>query len=111
MTAYAAYWTVSRDANQKDKILKECAEFFYHEQLDQTLDEQTTSSGSTTAFDLERNQFVRGSPGKTWCRCAGHDYGPRRRRGPRTARERTTTSSARCSPRRRDMRHHVVAVS
>jgi phage/plasmid-associated DNA primase len=53
----------SEDCGTKDKILKECAELFYHENFEQTLDEKTHLMGFNNGiFDLNKNQFREGVP-------------------------------------------------
>jgi hypothetical protein len=50
------------DCGTKDKILKECAELFYHENFEQTLDEKTHLIGFNNGiFDLNKNQFRKAS--------------------------------------------------
>jgi phage/plasmid-associated DNA primase len=52
-----------KDCGTKDKILKECAELFYHENFEQTLDEKTHLIGFNNGiFDLNKNQFREGVP-------------------------------------------------
>jgi phage/plasmid-associated DNA primase len=52
-----------KDCGTKDKILKECAELFYHENFEQTLDEKTHLIGFNNGiFDLNKNQFREGRP-------------------------------------------------
>jgi phage/plasmid-associated DNA primase len=54
---------LSEDCGTKDKILKECAELFYHENFEQTLDEKTHLIGFNNGiFDLNKNQFREGVP-------------------------------------------------
>jgi P4 family phage/plasmid primase-like protien len=64
-----------KDANQKDKIMKECAELFYHKHFEQDLDEKTHLIGFNNGiFDLERNQFREGRPEDMVSMCTGVDY-------------------------------------
>jgi P4 family phage/plasmid primase-like protien len=64
-----------KDCGTKDKILKECAELFYQENFEQTLDEKTHLIGFNNGiFDLNKNQFREGRPEDLVSMCTGIDY-------------------------------------
>jgi P4 family phage/plasmid primase-like protien len=64
-----------KDCGTKDKILKECAELFYHENFEQTLDEKTHLIGFNNGiFDLNKNQFREGRPEDLVSMCTDIDY-------------------------------------
>lgn len=64
-----------KDSNQKDKIMKECAELFYHRHFDHDLDEQTHLIGFTNGiYDLNAERFREGRPEDLVSMCTGIEY-------------------------------------
>jgi hypothetical protein len=47
-------WILLKDCGTKDKILKECAELFYHENFEQTLDEKTHLGAGRISFEKRK---------------------------------------------------------